>query len=81
MSKDCRSKEASTFEAGDELAETGCIEMASVDLNAFEIGAVQLPGKDHRIRSGIDSCAALTVFPKSVADDYPMLHMPVKAKS
>ena len=31
--------------------------------------------------SGIDSCAAVTVFPKSVADDYPMLDMPGKAKS
>ena len=29
MSKDCRSKEMSAFEAGDELAETGCIEMAT----------------------------------------------------
>ena len=43
MSKDCRSKETSAFEAGDELAETGCIEMASVDWNALEIGAVLLP--------------------------------------
>ena len=61
MSKDCRSKETSAFEAGDELAETGCIEMASVDLNALEIGAVQLPEKGHKIRIGIDSCAAVTV--------------------
>ena len=75
MSKDCRSKETSAFEAGDELAETGCIDMAGVDLNALEIGAVQLPEKGHRIRSGIDSCAAVTVFPKSVADDYPMFDM------
>ena len=43
MSKDCRSKETGAFEAGDELEETGCIEMASVDSNALEIGAVQLP--------------------------------------
>ena len=56
-----------TFEAGDELAETGYIGMASIDLNALEIGAVQLPDEDHRIRIGIDSCAAVTVFPKSVA--------------
>ena len=35
----------------------------------------------HRIRIGIDSCAAVTVLPKSVADDYPMLHTPGKAKS
>ena len=81
MSKGCRSKETSAFEAGEELAETGCVEMASVDLNALEIGAVQLPERDHRIRIGIDSCAAVTVFPKSVADDYPMLDTPGKAKS
>ena len=76
-----RSKETSSFEAGDELAETGCIEMASVDLNALEIAAVQLLEKDHRIRIGISWCAAVTVFPKSVADDYPMLDMPGKAMS
>ena len=80
MSKECRSKETSAFEAGDGLAETGCIEMASVDLHALEIGAVQLQEKDHRIRIGIDSCAAVTVFPKSVADDYPMLDMPGKRR-
>ena len=79
MPKDCRSKETSALEAGDELAETGCIETASVDLNALGIGAVQLPEKGHRIRIGIDSCAAVTVFPNSVADDYPMLDMPGKA--
>ena len=81
MSKDCRSKETSASEAGDELAETGFTEMASLDLNALEIGAVQFTEKDHRIRTGIDSCAAVTVFLKSVADDYPMLHTPGKAKS
>ena len=55
--------------------------MASEDLIVLEIGAVQLLEKDHRIRIGIDSCAAVTVFPKSVADDYPMLDTPGKAKS
>ena len=80
-SKECRSKETSAFEAGDELAETGCIDMASVDLNALDIGAVQLTEKDHRIRIGVDSCAAVTVFPKSVADDYPMLDTSGKATS
>ena len=45
-------------------------------LNALEIGAVQLPEEDHKIRTGTDSCASVTVFPKSVADDYPMLHTP-----
>ena len=60
--------------------EAGCIEMASIDFNALEIGAVQLP-EGHRIRTEIDACAAVTVLQKSVADDYPMLHTPGKAKS
>ena len=68
MSKDCRSNS----EAYDELAETGCIQMASIDLNSLEIGAVQLPQEDHRHRIGIDSYVAVTVFPKRVTDDYPM---------
>ena len=51
------------------------------DLNALEIGAVHLLEKGHRMRIGIDSCAAVTVFPKSVADDYPLLDMPGKANS
>ena len=42
---------------------------------------MQWPEEDHSIRIGIDSCAAATVFPKSVADDYPMLHTPGKVKS
>ena len=42
---------------------------------------MQLPEGDRKIRSGIRSCAAVTVFPKTVADDYPMLQMPGKAKS
>ena len=67
---------------GDEgLAETWCVDMASTDLNALEIGAVQLPEKDHKIRVGIDPCAAMTVFPKTVADDHPMLQTPGKVKS
>ena len=49
--------------------------------DALEIGARQLPEEDHRIRIGIDSWAEVTVFPQSVADDYPMLHTPGKAKS
>ena len=43
MSKDCKSKEANAFEASTEgLAETGCIDVASIDLNALETGAVQV---------------------------------------
>ena len=52
--KDCRSKETSAFEAGDELAEIGCIEMVSIDLNALEIGAVEWPEKDRKLRIGVD---------------------------
>ena len=66
-------KRARSKQAKRGLADTGCIEVASTDLNALEIGAVQLTEKDHRIRTGIDSGAAVTVFPKTVADDYPML--------
>ena len=37
MSKGCRYKETTEFEASEEsLAETGCIDMASIDLNALE---------------------------------------------
>ena len=44
-----RSKETGAFEAGEEgLAETGCIEMAIIDLNALEIEAVQLPERDEQ---------------------------------
>ena len=53
----------------------------TVDLNALKIGTVQLLEKGHTIRVGIDSCAAVTVFPKSVADDHPMLDMPGTVKS
>ena len=55
--------------------------MTSVDLNPLEIGAAQLQERDHKVRIGIDSCAAVTVFLKTVADDNPLLHTPGKAKS
>ena len=42
---------------------------------------MQVPEEDHRIRIGVDSCAAVTVFPKCVADGYPRLHAPGHAKS
>ena len=82
MSKDCRSKEASAFAASEEgLAETGCVDMASIDMDTLEIGAVQMPEGDRKIRVGIDSCVAVTVFPTTVADDNPMLQTAGKAKS
>ena len=81
MPKDCRSRDTSAFEAGEDgSAETGRIEMARIDLNAWEIGAVQLPEKDHGIRLGIDWCLEVTVFPKTVADDCLVLLTPGKAK-
>ena len=80
MSKDCRSTETSAFEAGDELAEKGCIEMASIDLTALEIGVVQWSKEDRKLRIGIDSRAAVTVFPKTVAEGYLMLQTPDKQK-
>ena len=36
--------------------------MVNVDLNALEIGAVLLLARNHKIKVGIDSCAAVTVF-------------------
>ena len=42
----------SAFETGEEgLAENGCVEVASIDLHALEVGEVQLPEKDPQ-----DSC-------------------------
>ena len=44
MSKDCRCKRSEgTRSQRDGLAETGCIDTVSIDLNTLEIGAVQLP--------------------------------------
>ena len=39
-------------------------------LNALEIGSVQVSEENRKLRSGIDSCAAVTVFPKTVAEVY-----------
>ena len=51
------SRETNACEASKRgLAETGCVDIASVDLTALEIGAVLLLERDHEIRSGIESC-------------------------
>ena len=55
--------------------------MASIKFNALEIGSVQVSKGNRKLRIGIDSCAAVTVFPKTVAEDYPVLKTPGKAKS
>ena len=58
-----RSREASVFEASKRsLAESRCVDMVNVDLNALEIGAVLLVSRNHKIQVGIDSCVAVTVF-------------------
>ena len=60
---DVRSREASVFEASKRsLAETRCVDMVNVDLNALEIGAVMMLARNHKIQVGIDSCAVVTVF-------------------
>ena len=51
------------------LAQTGCIDMVSVDLNALEIGAVLLLEGNHEIQRATESCAAVTVF----------AHLPMKS--
>ena len=83
MSKDCRSKESNAFEVGEEepLSENGCFDMASIELNALEIESVQVPEEIRQIRIGIDSCAAVTVFPKRAAEDYSVLRTPGTAQS
>ena len=54
------SREASVFEASKKgLAETGCVDTVSVDLDALEIGLLE---RNHEIQCGIESCAAVTVF-------------------
>ena len=83
MSKDCTSKETNAFEADDEepLSEPGCFDMASIKFNALEIGSVQASEGNRKLSSGIDSRAAVTVFPKTVAEDYTVRKRPGKAKS
>ena len=56
MSKDCRSKETSAFEVDEEepLSETGCFDMASIELNALEIGSLPMSEENRKIRIGID---------------------------
>ena len=55
--------------------------MSSIELNALEIGSVQVSEEGRKIRIGIDSCAAETVFPMTVAEDYSVLKTPDQAKS
>ena len=50
------------FEASNRgLAETRCVDMVNVDLNALEIGAVLLLVKNHQIQVVNDSCAAVNL--------------------
>ena len=54
--------------------------MASIKLNALDIGSVQVSEGNRQLRSGIDSCAAVTVFPKTVAEDYTVRKTPRQSK-
>ena len=83
VSRDCRSKETNELDMNKEepLSEDVSFVMASVELNALEIGSVRMKDENRSLRIGIDSCVAVTVFPKKVAEDYPMLQTPGKAKS
>ena len=58
------------FEVDEEepLSETGCFDVASIELNALEVGSLPISEENRNIRIGIDSCAAVTVFPKTVAE-------------
>ena len=50
--KNCRSKETNAFEVDEQepVSETGCFDMASVDLNALEIGSVHVPEGNRKLR-------------------------------
>ena len=65
--KDCRSKETSAFEVDEQepSSETRCFDMASVDLNALEIRSAHVSEGNRKLRIGINSCAAVTVFPEN----------------
>ena len=81
MSKECRSKETNAFEVvEEEPSEHGCLDMASIELNALDVGSVQVSEEHRKIRIGFGSCAAVTVFPK-VAEYSTVLKTPGKAKS
>ena len=46
--------------------------MGRIELNTLEIGSGEVTEESLNIRIGIESCAAVTVFPKTVAEDYPV---------
>ena len=70
-------REASAFETSKRgLAETGYVDMASLDLNSLEIGSVLLPERNREIQMGTDSCVAVIVFSRVVADDVTRLRTP-----
>ena len=83
MSKDCRFKETNVLEVDKEepLSENGCFDMESIELNALETGSVHVSEGNRKLRTGIDSCAEVTVFPETVAEDYSMRQTPGNAKS
>ena len=68
------------FEVDEEepLSENGGLDLASIELNALEIGSVQASLESPRIRIGMDSCAAVIVFPKTVAENYSVRKTPGK---
>ena len=59
-----RSREASVFEAGNRgLAETRCVDMVNVDLNALEIDwSSAVARENQKIQVVFESCAAVIVF-------------------
>ena len=68
--------------AGQELlSENGWVDMSSIELNALEIGSVQVSEEGRKIRIGVDSRAAVKVFSETMAEDYSMLKIPDKAKN
>jgi len=79
IAKNCKSKEAGSLEASGASPSAATAEADCLELNVLEIGAMLQEGK--QVRIGVDSCAAVTVFPKHIAVDYPISNTPGKAKS
>ena len=84
LSEDCRSQETNAFEADEDKpsSETGCFEHGEHQVQCTgDRFSTSVRRKPQASQWNLDSRAAVTVFPKTVAEDYPVLKTPGKAKS
>ena len=84
MSKDCRSKETNAFEADEDepSSETGWFEHGEHQVECTgDRFSTSVRSTPQASQWNLDSRAAVTVFPKTVAEDYTVRKTPGKAKS